>query len=885
MMHLHEKSFDMKGHNRLNSAILDDRDTSVRDSQAFRLLSAASEAIALSHSPRQAAHELFQILQTAGVLWLELEFVDRGQRILYRHGIPSDANINEDACGRQCVFFVLKNQVRDVGRFRLECIPVPYLLDALPVLSHQLASLVSMRLMQSFSATIETRAKHRIQELASLYEQGKSVSPDRTDELLQRITERTCILMDAQACSVMLLDDSSGNLRVEASHGLSSEAHHATQRISEGLGGRVASTLRPMLITSQTTDHRLDGVLLRPEIGSSILVPMQDQAGRVLGVLSIRRERNSDDFTQEDLRLFSVFATQAAMAIANARLYRDLQIRADELQTLATLSRSLIENTEMDRLMHSVPEEVCRIVGFGRCGVLLLDTGNRALQAKFWSGYMESFSRLRVRLGDGPIGTVALSCTQQKFNAGSDIKHDSILMSKARGLARSLGTDEFVVSPMQGADGECIGVLVADNKGRRDSITPSQMSLLEAFAGQVGIAVENSRLYARMQDALANTRKLKDYTDLVLQSVDVAIISLDAQRRITRLNPATEKLLRVHGRRERCEDLRSLLNRAQLPEEEIILLLDTVDEVMHTRAGIPRRRIVLHPKSYDEIIATLLVSPLNPTGGELSGVVLLIEDTTEEAKMQVELERMTSLADFGQLAARMAHEVRNALSPIRAGAQMLQHDLKSLKRRNEWPEIILSEVDNLSSLTAEMLDFARQPALDIREIDVNSFLETSIQALSEIIVQNGVRITWQCEDNLPTLQADPARFGQVVRNLVVNAIQSMPQGGNITICTRATDDARIALSIIDEGVGIDSKNRERIFQPFVTTRTRGTGLGLPIVQKIVDQHGGNIIVESTQGKGSNFTIVMPFVQSTRKEHQRIDRKPIMPGYPGVLPDV
>lgn len=243
---------------------------------------------------------------------------------------------------------------------------------------------------------------------------------------------------------------------------------------------------------------------------------------------------------------------------------------------------------------------------------------------------------------------------------------------------------------------------------------------------------------------------------------------------------------------------------------------------------------------------------------ERSGQVLIFEDVTQEVRLEAEVEKMRRLADIGQLAAKMAHEVRNALSPIKGAAQIIRAELESRGASSEWPDIIVSEVDGLSSLTSEMLDFARPTPLLPRPVNIEEFLSTSVQALSPFLLENRVSVIWQLEENLPPLMADPIQLGQVVRNVVMNASQAMPEGGTLTI--RASHDAAnhsVQIGFTDTGSGVAESEIDRIFRPFVTTKTKGTGLGLPIVQKIIDHHGGKIQMGSHLGIGTSFKIILP----------------------------
>ena len=330
----------------------------------------------------------------------------------------------------------------------------------------------------------EQKARQRISELAAIYEIGQAIDRIELRKLLQLITDRTARLMDAQACSLMLVNQESGTLRVAASRGLPEAAMDSEQKIGEGIAGRVAETEQPMLINGSFRDPRLAGIALNAQISSSMLVPMKNQDGSVLGVLSIRRGAPSPDFTVDDLKLFSVFASQAALAITNFRLYDDLHSRAQELDKISQLSRALISTLNLKELLTRVTEDVCAVVGFDRCGLFLRENpGSNAFVLQQATGYPESLGRNPVREGEGAIGAAARTKKITHFDARVTLpeeERDRPYLQR-QGFARSMGTDSFVAAPILSSRNKCIGVIVADNRERRESISDEQIALLSAF--------------------------------------------------------------------------------------------------------------------------------------------------------------------------------------------------------------------------------------------------------------------------------------------------------------------------------------------------------------------------------------------------------------------
>ncbi len=754
---------------------------------------------------------------------------------------------------------------------------------------YQLGQMLALESMHRRIKEAEDRSHLRVRELATLYEIGQAVDAIETPHLVQMIVERTAHLMDAPACSLMLLDSQTQTLSIAASHGLPDIALTQEQKLGEGYAGRVAETEKPMMLVGDMRDWRLEGVEHRPEIACSMLVPLKQPEGGVLGVLAIRRHHPAADFTQEDLRLFSVFASQAALAITNVRLYSDLESRAEELTKLSRLSRSLVSTIERDPLLERISDDLCSIVGFSRCCLFVRDSLRSAtFMPRALRGYPEAIGRMPVKQGEGAVGAIAKRKQGVHFDAKAAVsleEEHGRYYRQLRGLARSLGTDTFIALPLLNGLNDCIGVVVADNKGhrgRREPITEEQQRLLVAFTDQAAIAIEHAYLYVEAQENSRNIQRLRNYTESVLQSSLAGIISTDARGHIARWNRAAEATLKRSAPQFRDRPLLTLLQELRFTEQEEYHLTEAIRRVQETGEPFHQPKFNLHPEERDSLTLNLMLSRLP----DQSGVVLIFEDVTQENRLEAKLKEMNRLADIGQLAARMAHEVRNTLSPIKGAAQILRSDAEGQEASTEWSDIILAEVETLSRITSEMLDFARPTPLDLRLISVVPWLQSSMQSLTTFLEEHTVQVHWKLADNLPEIYADPLQLGQMVRNLVMNAGQAMPDGGELTI-SADYDEGRmtLVLGFADTGIGVAPEERERIFRPFVTTRTKGTGLGLPIVQKITHQHGGEVEVLSEVGRGTKFLVTLPLHPPHDVARALLDEPPVISRQPvGRLPD-
>lgn len=219
--------------------------------------------------------------------------------------------------------------------------------------------------------------------------------------------------------------------------------------------------------------------------------------------------------------------------------------------------------------------------------------------------------------------------------------------------------------------------------------------------------------------------------------------------------------------------------------------------------------------------------------------------------------RTERLAALGQLSAGLAHELRNPLGTVKASAEMLERNLASGDDvSRELAGFITSEVDRANSLVTKFLDFARPLRAQRRITDLSEALDHAVLQLERHTPPLPVVVYKNYSPDIPPFAFDPQLIERVVYNLLLNAAQASPAGAAITLKTKPVDDyAEIA--VIDRGSGVDPAHRENIFNPFFTTKREGVGLGLAIVAKIVDEHGGRIAVESDPGVGSVFRVLLP----------------------------
>jgi PAS domain S-box-containing protein len=738
-------------------------------------------------------------------------------------------------------------------------------------LAEQIALALDRSCLQEQARSSRQQAARRIREVSTIYDIGRAIDSMEIDQLLNIITEKASKVMDAQACSLMRLNPDTRALTISASYGLAEAIVDMTQRaLGEGIAGIVAQSGEPMLIVDPEKDPLLSGVHLRPEIGSSIVVPMKDEKGSVIGVLSIHRRRPSPKFNDEDLRLFSVFASQAALAITNKQLYDDVHKRWREISTISDLTQAVISHIELNSLLEHVADSIVDVVKFDRCCLYILDRHTRRFIPRIWRGYKEDvITSLPAKFGEGVIGIVA----KKQMPVVEDDTANA--MQPMKGFARSLGANAFVVIPII-SRGQTIGVVVADNRTTDMRIQSDAVELLTTFVNQAGIAIENAQLYEDREQRYQEMNHLATQTDNILRSMAAAVLVVDNDGRVIRWNQAYEDMWDLKSI-EPSEHYKSLFLQFHLPEKESENLCKLLGDCLSSGEAHPEYNMELHPEGGNTFFINLLLNPLIDRQGERQGAVMLLEDVTAEMHMEMEMNRMRRLADIGEFAAKMAHEIRNPLSSIKGAAQLMRNDYEDMAPFREFLDIIIDEVNALSKITTDILDFARPMNLDYEQTNLNELAERTLRFMDHQLKESGIETDIQLDDDIPSTYADCKQIEQVMRNIVLNAAQSMPEGGRLTVSTSYDEDQNtVRAHFTDTGYGIQPVHLQNIFQPFFTTKTKGTGLGLAIVRRIVENHGGNVEVSSKPHEGTCFCISLPVLNKDNLQVQRLHLGPELP---------
>jgi two-component system sensor histidine kinase HydH len=348
-------------------------------------------------------------------------------------------------------------------------------------------------------------------------------------------------------------------------------------------------------------------------------------------------------------------------------------------------------------------------------------------------------------------------------------------------------------------------------------------------------------------------KQTQDYTRQVVASMASGLLSVDIAGKIVSYNLLALELLDLEESEVRGMDFKEVI------DFKTAGIFQTLNHCM----SVLDREITYRKKSGEIVPLALSVTPILDENDKCRGAVIILRDLREIKLLEEKVRRSEKLAAIGKLAAGVAHEIRNPLSSIRGFAQYLRNTLKNKPREKEYAETIVSEVDRINRVVTDLLTFARPMEAQLAPTDVSELVESTVRLVQADARSRDIGIQMNLSD-LSIIPLDTHQIKQALLNLLLNSMQAVDSGGRIEVGAELEPSvSRLKLWVEDDGPGIAPDQKEKIFDPFFTTREKGTGLGLAIVHKIVENHNGEINLQSPPAgkvRGCRFTISIP-VQS------------------------
>ena len=639
---------------------------------------------------------------------------------------------------------------------------------------------------------------------------------------------------------VFILDPETGDRVLQASLGWDGADDGLRLGPGEGLSER--AVLDGQLHYSPKASQEAHWIQARRQ-GCEVDVPVMVD-DKVIGVLVVESDEE-DAFGPADFEILTAAAQQAGIAIGRTQLLRTEQQRADEQKALLETMQDLSGELELSRLLQRVLERAVALLGVTGGELAIAEDGKQELTIVASHNIGSDSTGTRMAFGEGAMGQVAESQealiipNYQEWDGRSNKYEDTT----ARGV---------MVVPLMIRQ-RLVGTLASVHTEADRTFGPNDLRLLNLFAPQAAVAIENARLYT---EAI----RQHEYFQTVVTESPAAIVTLDLDGRILSLNPTFQRLFGYTPEEAVGEDLDQLLNTPETLKEAVGYTHDAADGKVARGIGKRRRR---DGTFLDVEFAGVAVE----VSGEPVAVFAIYHDVTELLQARHEAEEASQAKS--QFLANMSHELRTPLNAIIGYSEMLQEDAEEIGQEQFVPDLgkIHSAGRHLLALIDDILDLSKIEAgkteLFLESFDLGEMVRGVESTVAPLVKRNGNTMDVILEDDPGTMVADVTKVRQVLLNLLSNAAKFTTAGQiEVRISSEGED---VLMDVSDEGIGMTPDQLERIFEAFgqadASTQKRfgGTGLGLVISREFCRLMGGDVEVLSAPGHGTTFTVRLPRV--------------------------
>jgi two-component system, NtrC family, sensor kinase len=518
--------------------------------------------------------------------------------------------------------------------------------------------------------------------------------------------------------------------------------------------------------------------------------------------------------------------------------------RYDYRRTLIEFGRELSSETDLNALSTSVLDRLSRTLAVDRLAIFL-NTGEEP----------ELFV-LSKSLGITPSARLDLSFLSVPRPEPSGhlfFENTHQVLRETSGSQDTIARLDLNYYIPCRAQQRTIAVLGLGKTAKGDFLSSEDVELLETLGGYLGIAIQNGRLYASLQQKAAEYERLKDFNENIVESINVGIMALDMEDRIDSWNAQMEVMYAMPRWQTLTQPLRT------------IFPVEFVEEFYRIRqnAGINNLyKFRLKTPAGETRTVNVAIAPLVTRTFQVVGRLIIMDDITERVELESQLSQADKLSSIGLLAAGVAHEVNTPLAVISSYTQMLAKQLQGDPQKSGLLEKITRQTFRASEIVNNLLNFSRTSGTEFADVDVNKIITDTLALLEHQFKTAKVRVRSELTAGLSPIQGNPGRLQQVFLNLFLNAKDAMPGGGTLSVATG--NGEMVSVRVSDTGSGIAPEHIQRIYDPFFTTKiapregqNRGTGLGLSVTYGIIQEHAGKIRVESSPGTGTTFALDFP----------------------------
>lgn len=629
--------------------------------------------------------------------------------------------------------------------------------------------------------------------------------------------------------------------------------------------------LIPLSFGHSVVRYRLmdvDVVVRRALVYAMTTVAIAMMIGAVALGLVFLAVGNNLSRTEITLRALIAVIAMAAIVMLSEPLKNFLQERADRFfygkrydlrNGLLDFGRTLSATTAMEPLLDALTERLIQVLDVEKVAVFVEDK--------------KSIGHYKI------VKSAGLS---EAYRIPADFRQMIRQKSAEKGIVRA---DEFDAQESDSVESHGNGkppvrqelhyfvpcvvrskmvAVIGLGRGSDGSLLSSEdLEILRTVSGYIAVAIENSRLYQEQREHTEELALLKEFNESIVESVNVGLLAVDEDGRITRCNTTFEEMIGL--RRE--EAIGKLVE--EIFDESFALNLTNILGKSRWHLTEIRNAYKLHACDFNgrSLILNVAVAPLRSVSNAQTGAIVVLENVSSRVKLEETLQQSEKMSSIGLLAAGVAHEVNTPLTGVSSYTQMLLGMIPETDPKHALLQKMQRQTDRASNIVGNLLNFSRTGnAIESSEIDINKLLDDTLQLLEPQLRKSNVGILKDYAKTPPKIFGNGGKLQQVFTNLILNARDAMFDGGAITLSTGINDADEVNIEVSDTGEGISPENLNKIFDPFFTTKGvgNGTGLGLAVSYGIVQEHSGTIEVHSENGNGTTFRLIFPAASKQRQ---------------------